>query len=218
MASRRKNAAVVVAHPDDETLWAGGTILRGRDFSWTVVTVCRGGDPDRAPRFYRAMERLGAAGAMADLDDGPEQKLLDVGLIEGTVSSLLPRKNYDLLMTHSPFGEYTRHRRHEETGRTVAGLWEKARLAASELWLFAYEDGGKQYYPRPIGRAHLHTTLEEDVWEQKSDIIRNTYGFQPDSWETRSTPRTEAFWCFNDVRAYRNWLKKEEDFLGGNAK
>ena len=218
MTSREKNAAVIVAHPDDETLWAGGSILGAKNYSWTIVTVCRRSDPDRAPRFFRALERLGATGAMADLDDGPEQKPLDARLIEKTVLSLLPRRSYGLLVTHSPFGEYTRHLRHEETSRAVVGLWERGRLPAPELWLFAYEDGGKQYYPRPIGRAPLQTTLDESVWREKVDIIQNTYGFQPDSWETRTTPRTEAFWRFYDARSYREWFEREQEFVRGNGK
>ena len=69
-------AAVVVAHPDDETLWAGGTLLMSSECHWTVVTLCRRSDTDRAPKFFRVLEYLGAAGTMGDLDDGPEQNPL----------------------------------------------------------------------------------------------------------------------------------------------
>ena len=37
-----KKAAVIVAHPDDETLWAGGTIMMGRDYNWQIISLCRG--------------------------------------------------------------------------------------------------------------------------------------------------------------------------------
>ena len=208
-------AAVIVAHPDDETLWAGGTILARGEYSWTVLTVCRRSDPDRAPRFFKAVERLGAKGFMADLDDGPDQRPLETGLMGTTILSLLPRAEYDLVVTHSPFGEYTRHRRHEETGRAVTGLWEQRRLSAGKLWLFAYEDGGKQYLPRPIERAHVRNPLEEGTWKEKVDIIQNVYGFRPDSWEAEANPRDEAFWVFNDFPSYRNWLEKEKEHVEG---
>ena len=67
------SALVIVAHPDDETLWAGGTILMHPETRWTVVALCRRSDPDRAPKFRRVLELLGASGDMGDLDDGPEQ-------------------------------------------------------------------------------------------------------------------------------------------------
>ena len=218
MMPRRKEAAAVVAHPDDETLWAGGAILEDRSHFWTVVSLCRRSDPDRAGRFSRAIERLGAKGAMADLDDGPDQHPLDPESVESAVLSLLPRTDYPLLVTHSPFGEYTRHRRHEETSRAVTHLWERGRLQIAELWLFAYEDGGKQYYPKSIERAHVKLELGEKTWNEKADIMLNTYGFAPDSWESQTTPRTEAFWRFCDLQAYRAWFEKEQEIVRGSSK
>ena len=68
----RPRAIVVVAHPDDGTLWCG-YILTHPEFLWRVVTLCRAWDPDRAPKFRKVLDRFGALGEMADLDDGPDQ-------------------------------------------------------------------------------------------------------------------------------------------------
>jgi LmbE family N-acetylglucosaminyl deacetylase len=48
-----KAVAVIVAHPDDETLWAGGTILSHPSWQWFIVCLCRGSDKDRAPKFLK---------------------------------------------------------------------------------------------------------------------------------------------------------------------
>ena len=60
---RTPQVAVIVAHPDDETLWTGGLLLSHPEWSPFIVTLCRGEDSDRAPKFFKAMECLGAKGA-----------------------------------------------------------------------------------------------------------------------------------------------------------
>lgn len=188
------NCAVVVAHPDDETLWAGGTLLLHPDSCWTVVTLCRKSDPDRAPKFERALEQYNAKGLMGDLDDGPEQKPLRTVEVEDAIMELLPSDRYDLILTHGPWGEYTRHRRHEEASKAVMALRESGRLSAKEVWMFAYEDGGKKYLPRPSRDADIQVRLPADIWQTKYRIITEVYGFGPDSFEARTTPKEEAFW------------------------
>jgi LmbE family N-acetylglucosaminyl deacetylase len=191
-----RRCVVVVAHPDDETLWTGGTILMHPGRDWTVMTLCRKSDPDRAPRFFKALERLNAVGVMADLDDGPEQIQLDLRTVQATILELLPSREFDLMITHSRSGEYTRHRRHEETARAVEALRDSGALSVKELWMFAYEDGSGNYLPRPIDGADFTIQLPDEIWHRKYDIIRNVYGFGADSFEAKTAPKQEAFWCF----------------------
>jgi len=190
------NSAIIVAHPDDETLWAGGTILLHPDCKWTVVTLCRKSDPDRAPKFFRALEELNATGVMGDLDDGPEQTPLFSRKVQEMIIELLPSDRYDLIITHGMWGEYTRHLRHEETGKAVMALWDSERLHAKHIWRFAYDDDGGKHLPKPVKDADLQIELPEEIWQKKCDIITKIYGFEADSFEAKITPRSEAFWCF----------------------
>lgn len=189
-----RSCAVVVAHPDDETLWAGGMMLMHPDVKWTVVTICRKSDPDRAPRFFQALDRLNATGAMGDLDDGPEQTPLDAQNVQKTILDLLGAHAFDLVITHGIRGEYTRHLRHEETGKAVFALWNAGSLETKQMWRFAYEDGGGSHLPRAVEDPDLQTRLPEEIWRRKYDIITDVYGFAPESFEARATPREEAFW------------------------
>ena len=141
------------------------------------------------------------------MDDGPEQKPLPESEIKETILNLMPSNHFDLIITHSPFGEYTRHRRHEETGRAVIKLWQEGILSCDELWLFAYEDNGKEYNPRPIKSAHIYHELSNDIWHRKYNIINQIYGFEKGSFEAETTPRAESFWRFTNPNDARLWLK-----------
>ena len=192
----KSSCAVIVAHPDDETLWAGGLILLHPQVLWTVITLCRKSDPDRAPKFFNVLEKLNAKGAMGDLDDGPEQKPLPETNVQKVILELLPSSGFDLIITHSTSGEYTRHLRHEETAKAVLTLWNSKSLQARQIWSFAYEDGQKKYLPRVDGNADLQIELPYNIWQLKYKIITEVYGFSKDSFEAKTTPKEEAFWQF----------------------
>jgi LmbE family N-acetylglucosaminyl deacetylase len=205
---KTRAVAVIVAHPDDETLWAGGTILSQPTWNWFIVSLCRGSDKDRAPKFFKVLQILGADGNMGDLDDGPEQNPLDEDELEHSILKLLPTDHFDLIISHSPDGEYTRHLRHEETGKAVIRLWHSGKLSSNELWTFAYEDGGKKYYPRSIETATASYIIPESVWLRKYSIITETYGFGKTSFEAETTPRIESFWQFSTPDDAQKWLKQ----------
>ena len=201
-----KSVAVIVAHPDDETLWAGGTILSHPLWKCFIVCLCRASDKDRAPRFYKAIKILKSEGVMGNLDDGPEQKPLDEKEVERAILDLLPPKHFDLIISHNPSGEYTRHIRHEEVSKAVIKLWHTGKISTNELWTFAYEDGGKKYYPRPVENDTIYRTLTKRIWLRKYSIITDTYGFEKSSFEAETTPRAEAFWQFTDPYDAKKWL------------
>ena len=203
-------AAVVVAHPDDETLWCGGYILAHPEFHWRIVTLCRASDPDRAPKFHRVLRRLGADGEMADLDDGAGQTALSRELVQLTAERLLAGIAYDLILTHGPNGEYTSHRRHSECSEAVVALWNSGRAVTNQLLLFAYEDGGGSYLPRVQDDADEREMLTEAVWAEKLRLITDIYGFETGSWEARATPREEGFWRCGSPRAAVDRFRSEK--------
>jgi LmbE family N-acetylglucosaminyl deacetylase len=201
-----KTVCVVVAHPDDETLWAGGTILSSPGWHLYIVCLCRGDDQERAARFYNALKTLKSGGCMWDLDDGPAQTPTDPKKLEQTILNLLPSNHFDRIITHNPSGEYTRHLRHEEVSRAVIQLWSTERIWTKELWTFAYEDGNKAYYPVPVEQATIHQPLTDEIWKKKYHLITDTYGFDQNSWEAKTTPKAEAFWQFSKKEEAELWL------------
>lgn len=204
--SPTKTVAIIVAHPDDETLWAGGTVLLHPEWQCFIVCLCRREDAERASRFYNALKILTSEGIMGDLDDGPEQEPLDEKEVERMILDLLPSRHFDLLITHNPSGEYTTHLRHEETSKAVITLWHAGKVSADELWTFAYEDGRKTYYPKSVENAPIHYILASQIWLRKYRIITQIYGFDKNSWEANTTPRIESFWQFFNSNDAVNWL------------
>jgi LmbE family N-acetylglucosaminyl deacetylase len=203
-----KTVAVIVAHPDDETLWAGGTILSHPSWQWFIVCLCRANDEDRSLRFYNTLKILKSEGIMGDLDDGPEQKPLKENEVEQAILKLLPAKHFDLIISHNPSGEYTRHRRHEEAGKAVIKLWNNGKISTTELWSFAYTDDDKKHYPMVNENADICRALTERIWLRKYRIITETYGFEKNSFEAETTPRVESFWQFTDPSVAKKWLNK----------
>ena len=71
---KEKKCVVIIAHPDDETLWAGGMILTHPHWDWYIISLCRKHDPDRSPKFEKALRELKSEGVMGDLDDSSDLK------------------------------------------------------------------------------------------------------------------------------------------------
>jgi LmbE family N-acetylglucosaminyl deacetylase len=202
-----KSVAIIVAHPDDESLWAGGTILTHPSWKCFIISLCRKKDEDRANKFYKVLKELHAIGNMGDLDDEPEQKPLSNNEVEVAILDLLPQTHFDLIITHNPHGEYTKHIRHEEVSKAVISLWNLGKIKTNQLWIFAYEDGNKAYYPKAIENASVYVVLEASVWQKKYSLITDTYGFGKAGWEAQTTPKAEAFWQFDRPKEAEEWLK-----------
>lgn len=191
--AKGKRVALIVAHPDDETLWAGGLLLTRPE--WRVFIICMNhrNDHVRAPHFQRALERYGAKGAMGSLRDEGREDVLPEGTVENTITSLLPEHRFDLVITHAPQGEYTEHLFHDEVSDAVRALRRAGRLQAEAFWQFAYEDEHGAGQPHAARGAALRLPLADPVWTAKRKIITDIYGFGEDAWETLVTPRVEAF-------------------------
>ena len=174
----------------------------GSDYNWQIISLCRGDDLERSSRFINVLDVLKAEGKMGNLNDGPEQTPIPSKEIKKLILSLVPPLEYDIIITHSPEGEYTRHLRHEEVGQEVLTLWKNNKLISRQLWQFAYEDGEGKYLPRAITSADRLTKLESIIWQKKYKIITEVYNFSVNSFEAKTVPVSEAFWCFVSPRKF----------------
>jgi LmbE family N-acetylglucosaminyl deacetylase len=112
--SKGKNVLVVAAHPDDETLGAGGTIAKYVDTNSTVTAVFLtdgvGARGDRESTTLATRRREATAAAMHELGvsrfhfgDFPDNQLDTVPLLHVTqFLEDLDVENFNVVLTHNP--------------------------------------------------------------------------------------------------------------------
>lgn len=184
---------VIVAHPDDETIWMGGVMLHHPRVRWTIFSLCRSDDPDRAPKFMKAAEHYGAKGIISNLEDEDIMNIKEsVPEIKKRIKNLIPDTNFDYIFTHGPRGEYG-HKRHKGVYRAVKDLLSIGTLKARSKFTFAYHLDEKKNIGAPDKKTDFTFNLSLDVLANKRRIIKAIYGFKPTSFEYKSCNEIEKF-------------------------
>ena len=189
-----KQAAIIVAHPDDEIIWCGGVILQNLEWDWTVLSLCRASDRDRRPKFRAVCERLDMAGYISDLDDSNPLKTINpMCEIRCRICEFLSQMDWDLCLTHGPAGEYG-HQRHIEVHDEVSWLVKTGAIRCGELWTFAYSCDPETGECDVLPDADIVVSLTPDQLAEKRRIVHEEYGYGRDSFEVRSCISPEAFY------------------------
>ncbi len=190
-------ALIVVAHPDDETIWMGGTILRNHDWKWTILSLCRADDSDRKPKFEEACKIYNAKALITGLDDESLNPLNKKEIIE-KIKEILPKKDYDIIFTHGENGEYG-HIRHIEVRNAVKSMIENKDLISKKVYFFNYQKGENAPYPelktpQPIINSDFTLNLNVKELEMKKKIIREIYKYPDEKgFELMSCNKIESF-------------------------
>ena len=188
-----KQAAIIVAHPDDEIIWCGGMILQNPEWDWTVLSLCRANDPDRSPKFRAVCECLDVANFISDMDDGNPLKAINPKREIGyRIREFLSQMDWDLCLTHGPGGEYG-HRRHIEVHDEVIRLADTGALRCDELWTFACRCDPETGECDVLPDADIVVSLTPGQLAEKRRIVHEKYGYGRDSFEVRACISTEAF-------------------------
>lgn len=185
---------VIVAHPDDETIWMGGYMLEQIKKGWNfeIICLCRGDDSDRKPKFIGVCEELSAQCSISDLDD---EKFFDIeaGEIINRIKKMKKMEEYDYIFTHGEKGEYG-HKRHIDVHRAVMKMIDEGELKCRKVFLFAYTGKNEPgEFCNADKNADKFIKLPEDAYLKKIYLIKEIYGFNENSFEVKSSGNVEAF-------------------------
>ena len=168
------------------------------EWNWTVLSLCRIRDKDRAPKFKKVCKKLGAKCAMSDLEDEyPERKLKSLDEVKERVRAMMKQlkleNEFDYVFTHGANGEYG-HNRHKEVNRTVHAMIKDGELHAKKVFFFCYKKAHDGFYCVANERdADANTRLNAQIAQSKHLLISLEYQFSNGSFEERSTRAIESF-------------------------
>jgi len=186
-------ALVIVAHPDDETIWMGGTILANPNIKWTIFSLCRESDVDRSPKFKKVCAYYKARSLMSDIEDeGIMNVEKSIPFFSRELSKKLKNKHFSYLFTHAENGEYG-HMRHKGVHYAIKKLLKKKLFAAECAMTFAYRGGKSGKYAIPRKNADFISALPQTIFNKKRRIVESLYGFSKNSFEYKSCNKKEMF-------------------------
>lgn len=172
-------AIIIVAHPDDETIWFGGTILKNPQVNWTILCLSRVSDADRQPKFKKICDYYHAASIMEDWDD--EGKLTAAASLRAAkkiITAQLAGKHFDFLFTHGANGEYG-HTMHRAVHEAVVDLLKRRIFSVGAPLAFNYKKISK--YKLSVKQdCDVLIKLDKKIFAEKQSLVSSLYGFAPD--------------------------------------
>ena len=140
------NKLMIVAHPDDESLFGGAHLSEG---GYLVLCLTNGKKEVRKNDFFDVLEISGNKGIILDYPDTSDGKRDDwlnyYDSISEDIKTVLNYKEWDIIVTHNKNGEYG-HIQHKMTNAMVTESYESLGVK------------GKLYY---FGRYYRTLELEE---------------------------------------------------------
>ncbi len=151
---------MIVAHPDDETIWGGGHLSEGK---YLVVCITDGYNETRKQEFETAVKHLNNTNIPVILDFpdktlGKRDSWFGIkGKIGDAVEKCIKLKDWKSIVTHNKEGEYG-HIHHKMTSSIVKDKYKDLEIT-SPLYLF-----GTYYSKKKLPKYEDSLTPMNDEW------------------------------------------------------
>ena len=154
---------MIVAHPDDETIWGGSHLLQGK---YLVVCLTNGDNKVRKEEFNAVIKETNSKGIILSYPDKTKGKRDNWKycnkLINKDIEYLIKKKEWKRIITHNPKGEYG-HAHHKMTSKIVSRVVKKQK----QMDKFYYF--GK--YQKKKNESRLKGPMSEDKRLKKQKLL-----------------------------------------------
>lgn len=182
---------MIVAHPDDETLWGSEELLKNK---YLVVCITCGTNKKREKEIEAALKISKDRLIVLDKPDKVRGKRSDwkhyKKQIEYELKYVIKKKKWNTIVTHNPEGEYG-HIHHKITNNIVTKVYNKEKNGKLKYF-------GKYYSKKRINENKFAREIPEDIYDMKIEMI--------DSYKSQAFIKNR----FNQMYKYENLINAED--------
>lgn len=182
---------MIVAHPDDETLWGSEELLKNK---YLVVCITCGTNKKREKEIEAALKISKDRLIILDKPDKVRSKRSDwkhyKKQIEYELKYVMKKKKWNTIVTHNPEGEYG-HIHHKMTSKIVTKVYNQNQNGKLKYF-------GKYFSKKRIYKNKGAREISEDIYDMKMEMV--------DVYKSQAFIKNR----FNQMYKYENLINAED--------